>query len=464
MKGVTILKHKDFYDRIKNFNVTATPENVSFYEEFLGLFEIKEQLANKIKENKITDGSKILEMVFQEIFQAIETNEPKISEMIFRCYLQMVETNGPPINEMVFREFLQETVMNGAVMLKKLGQKIFQEEFIKYMYDACSFTALVHFINKTQRNEGSTLTDFVYEYSPKGYNKKESSYYCPQNQVSDILMNDSRTMRKARNRILSNRAEYYKNNEWHAMPEDSETEWSLYFLLDQGLSTEVDDKTLTNLCDTYKRVKNLYNGVIMEPVTEKNIVQIIESSRKFESKLKKIKYENYLKMIKVILDHIYLDKENYGINIYRLERCLRPYTLSKEIKAVLTSENPYERLFVLEKAVLLDKVRFPKIHQYLFDFRDMNEMEYYLFHYEVLLNWMIIPVNLILDEFIDQDLFGEEWKNLFKQTINEMAKDVFYLPDEIDYSIEPKSQEAFAELLKYPVIRALRLDEIEDVL
>lgn len=77
---------------------------------------------------------------------------------------------------------------------------------------------------------------------------------------------------------------------------------------------------------------------------------------------------------------------------------------------------------------------------------------------------MVIPVNLILDEFIDQDLFGEEWKNLFKQTINEMAKDVFYLPDEIDYSIEPKSQEAFAELLKYPVIRALRLDEIEDVL
>lgn len=426
MKGVTILKHKDFYDRIENFNVTATPEDVSFYEEFLGLFEIKEQLANKIKENKITDGSKILEMVFQEIFQKIETNE--INALEVPC------------------------------------QKIFQEEFIKYMYDACSFTSLIHFINKTKKNEGGTLTDFVYKYSPLEYNKEGSPNYCPRNQVSDILINETGTMRQARNRILSKRPEHYKNNEWHAMPEDSETEWSLYFLLDQGLSTEVDDKTLTNLCDTYKRVKNLYNGVIMGPVTEKNRAQIIASYRKFESKLKKIKYENYLKMIKVILDHIYPDKENYGINIYRLERRLRPYTLSKEIKAVLSTEDLNQKRYILEKIRLLSDIWFPKIYQYLFDLCNLNDIQYHFNKFNNRLNLMVIPVNLILDEFIDQDLFGEEWKNLFKQTINEMAKDVFYLPDEIDYSIEPKSQEAFAELLKYPVIRALRLDEIEDVL
>lgn len=77
---------------------------------------------------------------------------------------------------------------------------------------------------------------------------------------------------------------------------------------------------------------------------------------------------------------------------------------------------------------------------------------------------MVIPVNLVLDEFIDQDFFSKEWENLFKQTLNEMAKDVFYLPDQIDYSIEPKSQEAFEELLKYPVICALHLDDVEDVL
>ena len=202
----------------------------------------------------------------------------------------------------------------------------------------------------------------------------------------------------------------------------------------------------------------------MGPVTEKNRAQIIASYRKFESKLKKIKYENYLKMIKVILDHIYPDKENYGINIYRLERRLRPYTLSKEIKAVLSTEDLNQKRYILEKIRLLSDIWFPKIYQYLFDLCNLNDIQYHFNKFNNRLNLMVIPVNLILDEFIDQDLFGEEWKNLFKQTINEMAKDVFYLPDEIDYSIEPKSQEAFAELLKYPVIRALRLDEIEDVL
>lgn len=432
MKGVTILKSEDFYNRLENFkiNTTAAPEIVLYCEKKLKLFATMEQLANRIKENKITDGSEILEMVFQTIFQTV---------------FQTIETD-------------EEKILGISC------QKIFQEEFIKYMYDACSFTSLTHFINKTKRNESGSLTDFVYKYSPLEYNKEGSPNYCPRDQVSDILINETETMRQARNRILSKRPAHYKRNEWHAMPEDSETEWALYYLFAQRSSAEVDAETLMNLCDTYKRIKNLYNGVIQEPATEKNRDQIVKSYRKFESKLKKIKYENYLKMIKVILDHIYPDKENYGINIYRLERCLRPYTLSKEIKAVLSTEDLNQKMYILEKIRLLSEIWFPQIYQYLFDFRNLNKIIYHFIKFYTLLESMVIPVNLVLDEFIDQDFFSKEWENLFKQTLNEMAKDVFYLPDQIDYSIEPKSQEAFEELLKYPVICALHLDDVEDVL
>lgn len=181
MKGVTILKSEDFYNRLENFkiNTTAAPEIVLYCEKKLKLFATMEQLANRIKENKITDGSEILEMVFQTIFQTV---------------FQTIETD-------------EEKILGISC------QKIFQEEFIKYMYDACSFTSLTHFINKTKRNESGSLTDFVYKYSPLEYNKEGSPNYCPRDQVSDILINETETMRQARNRILSKRPAHYKRNE-----------------------------------------------------------------------------------------------------------------------------------------------------------------------------------------------------------------------------------------------------------
>lgn len=169
-------------------------------------------------------------------------------------------------------------------------------------------------------------------------------------------------------------------------------------------------------------------------------------------------------MIKVILNHIYPDKENYGINIYRLEKRLKPYILSKEVNAILSAEDLEQKRYILEKTLLLQEIWFPKIYQYLFDFRNLNKIKYHFIKFYTLLESIVIPVNLVLDEFIDQDFFGKEWENLFKQTLNEMARDVFYLPDQIDYSIEPKSQEAFEELLGYPVIRINYLGNVEDIL
>ena len=60
---------------------------------------------------------------------------------------------------------------------------------------------------------------------------------------------------------------------------------------------------------------------------------------------------------------------------------------------------------------------------------------------------MICSSCLILDELIERETFGENWESLFIDTINKMAEDVLYNPQEIDFSVTEDSQKYFERIL-----------------
>ena len=58
---------------------------------------------------------------------------------------------------------------------------------------------------------------------------------------------------------------------------------------------------------------------------------------------------------------------------------------------------------------------------------------------------------LVIDKFVEEGTFGEDWENLFLDITNELAESVLYDPKMIDYSVEPASQEVFMKDISAPV-------------
>lgn len=101
---------------------------------------------------------------------------------------------------------------------------------------------------------------------------------------------------------------------------------------------------------------------------------------------------------------------------------------------------------ILFKSVMLSDICFPKVYEdiaALPDLRTIHEQPP-LFH--ALCQWTIPANCLIIDELIEYNCLGDDWYDFLCQTINELAKKVFYNPEDIDFTVSPKSQEYFVKI------------------
>ena len=346
---------REFVDRAQKFhwNVELIKKQIAgneFY--FRMLYSLKKDIVNELDETGKLREKQVLEKVFLEIYNfAIRYDEQ---------FIIFAEGVDP---------FVQGVHVHESV------------------YEACFFTVLCMFLHDTKRIDGKSLRRFVYDNSLEYYNDKKSPNYFPfDSSSSDKLLNEESTLRKTRNRRLSDRPVYNKRTEWSAMSKDSEHEWTYYYILEVIGDEEKD---------TFKRINVLYNDIkkIVETDGDGGYeIQPEKAYKKFLSKLKKLKYENYLKMQESILEHIYENDNYYGMNIYRFE---------KELTQVLN----------------------------------------------IFQNMVIISYNLVMDELIEKGYFGENWEKLFLDMINGMTESVFYDPKKIDYTVAPGSQEKFMEIL-----------------
>lgn len=175
-------------------------------------------------------------------------------------------------------------------------------------YEACLYSALCLFLYYSKRRKRKSLSQFTYDNSLNSYNKEGSLYYCPPNKYSDNFYIETAAFRKERHRKLSSRPVYDKFPQWSIMSSDLEYEWHLYHILSQNppppaadtwrLEHNITIEDFDIIRDTLKRIGNLYNDIQKILNIEKKDdynEQLQNAYKKFESKLKKIKYENYRK-------------------------------------------------------------------------------------------------------------------------------------------------------------------------
>lgn len=314
------------------------------------------------------------------------------------------------------------------------------------VYEACFFTALCIYISHSNRIKGKTYQVFYRDnfIKPEIWNQNKAN-------DDEDFFHGVDALRQQKNRLLKERSVYIKRPQWSGMPKDSEHEWKLYNLLNKK----------DTLSDTYKRLGNLYNDIIKalkSPNDKEYAERVKKAYEKFLSKLNKIQYENFLDLCKFIISHISVDKQYYGMNIYRLEKLLSPYKITYEVNRLLKCINEDEKQQACNEFNILHGIYFTKLYntftyllsqasqgllrQFSFDNLKLAIINFNFFLYDV-----VSTARLIIDELVEKKYFGEDWEDFFLNTINDMTERVFYNPNEIDYTVTSQSQEKYVELL-----------------
>lgn len=337
---------------------------------------------------------------------------------------------------------------------------IFDENVLIHddVFNACLFTSLCMFLHDTKRIKGMSLREFIYNHSPQMYSGKSSEYYFDirktnvrygfdktKSMGNDFIKDEETVLRQARHRLLKTRPVYDKNPEWSGIRKDSEHEWTLYY----GLDIEDND-----IQDTFKRIRNLYNDIYKEinSLMDNGYQdRLVAAYKKFSSKLIKIRYDSFLKLQMATLEHICEDTQYYGINIYRFEKELRLYNITSEVNLLLKCSSQDEENDVLEKSVIMNGLVFPKLYNDFSDLKDYRHIKFYTSTFQAFMDEVVASSRLLIDEFVGNGRLGDDWGNLLLEMINNMTETIFYNPKTIDYSVTPKSQEMFIDVISAPV-------------
>lgn len=196
----------------------------------------------------------------------------------------------------------------------------------------------------------------------------------------------------------------------------------------------------------------LYNDMSAElsPLNDADFEAGLDKAfKQLLSRVKKIKYVNFLELQKKMLAYLCEDDRYYGMNIYGYESLIKLNKVTNEVKMLLACRNETEERDVLVRAFILDNICFPDMCHAFFRLKNTDDMIDYVDMFIKFKNCIENLSILVLDEFIENGLLGDDWENLFLDTINEMVERVFYNPEKIDFTVtDTKSaQEVFEKLL-----------------
>lgn len=325
--------------------------------------------------------------------------------------------------------------------------------FYQHMLEACLFTTLCSFINTSKRKDGLSIQKTLEEY----YQPRRDTGV----KFEPVIENcEKENIRKMKQRLFSKRGSYNKRSEWSAIPLDSAYELASTYELRfyDFLRKEFDNRKLMDekLARVFKRIGNLNNEiekVLAQPHDDYFHETLNQALKRFSSKVKKIKYEDYLELNKYILSKICKNREYYGINLYRFEHCLRLYGTINDVSLLLNCSDKEKEEIIIDNIFYLRDISFPKLYQcFCYIENPANFIKCLKAFYSIRDN-VVWTSRLILDKLVESSYFGDgdKWYYFFLETINNMAEQVFYDPAKIDYSIEPESQTKFEQVLSAPL-------------
>ncbi|MBM6723290.1 hypothetical protein [Pseudoflavonifractor phocaeensis] len=339
---------------------------------------------------------------------------------------------------------------NELFLIFRKFQPLYQD-----IFDICLFMTLSMFIHTSTRIKASSLREFTYQYSHMGFSnqpskKSDTTLRDLDGESKDHLRSIEATLRKYRNREFSKRTTKVLSREWSAMPKSSEHEWSLYFAYQDNIDpqTSLDPE----MQDTLKRIGNLNNDIIKARDSEKDsgyVSRLQDAYKKFCSKAKKIQYKNYLNLCRHFLEHIEKEPRYYGINLYRLEKKLRIYEISREVNLLRQCTDEEDKSRVLLNYMATKNICFPRLRKRLHELRSPVEIQNIAVIFQNFIDRVIKTSRRLLDKFIEDGVLGENWEGLFLDTINKLTENVLFNPKSIDYTSEDTSfQEEFERILK----------------
>ena len=408
----------------------------------------------KFFNGKLADFSRIeVQHYFAELQGLVETMEADVQKLRGTSREQVLKT--------VFSRVYDFVIAHNDVT-NSTDCNIFGSDKDTYddVFEVCFFMSLCMFLYDTKRVKGMSLREFIYKHSPQKYNVKESPNYfdfnnrprefCegnsdrPENS-SNLILSEDTALRQYRKRLLNKRTVYQHSSEWSAIRKVSEHEWELYFALDEA-NVEIKE--------TAKRIRNLYNDVYRafdSKMDGEYLKRLDMGKDKFYSKVKKIQYSSFLDLGKFFLSHIITDKTCYGMNLYRFEKQLGLYAVTGEVRRLLNCKTTKEENDVLMKSVILKDIPFPKLCKYFGNSEDIMQIDIYVRIFCSFMDDLVRSSRLVIDKFVEEGTFGEDWENLFLDITNKSAESVLYDPKVIDYSMELRSQEMFQKDISAPV-------------
>ncbi|MFR3787306.1 MAG: hypothetical protein ACLTWR_08445 [Agathobaculum desmolans] len=308
--------------------------------------------------------------------------------------------------------------------------------------EVCKFLTLCNYLHTRKSIQGMPIVDFVLQESGMNFSDPDSPFYG----LPSLVENETEKVKKIRMRILSKREVYIKNIKRNSMSKDSIYEWSFMYKIENE----------PELADTYKRMHNLYNDICCVhrlPPEKVSAEKVCTAYKKFASKLKKLSYEKVAALQRATIEHICANKDYYGINLYRFERTMRACILSREIERLESCAESKNKGSLLQKFTLLSDVSFPSIYEELYKLPYRKLIRYASVFSNYIASTSVIAC-LILDELIEQNLFGEqsEWKELFRTTINKLAETVLYNPEKIEFPNGEGAENSFRQILNSSVI------------
>lgn len=375
-------------------------------------------------DNIIVDGKKQFKKLHR-IKKHIKSTTKKISDTSdFKEKCELVSS----VFSLFYKWFVESN---------KLEEIMFSdEELTELLFQPFVFLTLCHFLNRSKKCKSESMSDFLQKNSPlvkEGIERREKNdKKMTINEIKDTIDRESVTIRKYKNRLFKQRPVYYNREAWHSMPLSSESEWSMFY-------------SDIKFNDTFKRIGNLYNEFYLEKYSK---MPIEEKYNKFQNKLSKISLQNYVELSQDIVEQILADKSHIGLNLFRFEKEMSFKNLQIEINALLQRSDE-ERSKLIRIFYHLNDIVFPHIKTFLFSLFLTNEKYAWIFLYffNILKTGALNQCLLILDDLVDNEYFGNEWEELFREITNELAEYVLYDPEDVHYEFNTQSEKAFKDIL-----------------
>ena len=311
----------------------------------------------------------------------------------------------------------------------------------------CFFTTLCTFLHTSTRIKGKSYSAFLYEHSPLHFNDSQSPNY--RFRFPSIFDSEVDAYRKSRIRHLHKGKVYIQRDQWSAVTRDLEHELSFRF----RVAESSNDDSSADVRDIYKRMENLYQDIdraLHADDSNEYPSNLLAAYKKFQSKLNKLEYSQYLELQKLAVSHLLDNKEYHRINIYGLERTMSPYGITNGVKHLLACQSNNDEESFLTKTIILHNVHFPMIYESLLPL-PLDVLAFCAEAFSLLLNDVAILSCLLIDSLIEYGIFSDNWVELFRNISNKMAIDVLYDPNKLDFSFVEPAQEKFKKLLSAPV-------------